>query len=136
MKGRPRILLIDDEPDFRYALQTYLISAGYEVTAVGSGQEGLDVLGRQTVELILLDMLMPGKGGIATYQEIRLNPTTASTPVILLTAIANQQHWEPMPNATDDHAFVMGKPYDHAVLLDRISQLLGKAASGGGTKGA
>ena len=125
MSQRTRILLIDDDNDFREAIRTRLAVQGFEVTAVGSGQEGLQAIAAQAFDLILLDMLMPGKGGIATYQEIRLSPQGKEIPVILVTAIANQEHWEPMPNATDGRTFIMGKPYEYQILLTRIRQMLG-----------
>ncbi len=124
MAPRRRILVVDDATDYREALRIRLTHEGFDVTAVGSGREGLAVAARQPVDLILLDMLMPDKDGITTYQELKANPTTRQIPLILLTGLAVEGHWEPMPYESDGPAFVMGKPYDHAVLLERIAQLL------------
>ena len=127
MPRRPRLLLIDDEADFRETIRARLIADGFEVLTAASGPEGIEALSRQTADLILLDMLMPGQGGIATYQEIRAVPSLRQIPIILLTGVAPQGHWERMPFETDELAYIMGKPYELAVLLDRITHVLAEA---------
>ena len=124
MSERPRILVIDDNVDFLDIINTRLTKEGFDVVTVSSGQAGLDALANDHFQLILLDMLMPEKDGIATYQELRANPTTRQIPVILLTAAAVEGHWEPMPYETEGTVFILGKPYDNEVLLTRINQLL------------
>lgn len=121
------LLLIDDNQGFREALTLRLQTEGFEVTAVASGQEGLGRTALQAFDLILLDMLMPEKDGIATYQELRANPQTRHMPVILLTCAAVEGHWEPMPYDTDGPAFILGKPYDHRILVKRINEVLARA---------
>ncbi|PIQ83879.1 MAG: two-component system response regulator [Candidatus Omnitrophica bacterium CG11_big_fil_rev_8_21_14_0_20_63_9] len=120
----PHILLIDDNAQFREVVGLRLKKEGFEVTDVGSGQEGLAAAGAGSFDLILLDMLMPEKDGIATYQELKASPATRHIPVILLTAAAVEGHWEVLPYETDGPAFVMGKPYDSQMLLARIRQIL------------
>ena len=122
--SRNTILLIDDNADLRDSLSTMLRAEGFSVTAVGSGPEGLDATAREAFDLILLDMLMPDQDGISTYQDLRGNPVTRKTPVILFTGLAVEGHWEAMPQEGDGPCYVMGKPYDMSLLLARISQLL------------
>lgn len=124
MSKKPRILLVDDSDDFRETVSTRLNSEGFEVTGVASGREGLEIASKTNFDLILLDMVMPEKDGVTTYQELRANPNTKEVPIILLTGIAVEGHWEPMQYESDSRAFVMGKPYDHSALLGRIHQLL------------
>ena len=121
----PRLLLIDDNRDFQDVLSRRLTSQGFAVRTASSGRAGLAAALQEPFDLILLDMLMPEQDGIATYQELRAHPETRAIPVILLTAIAVENHWEPMPYETDGPAFVMGKPYDYMVLVERIRQVLG-----------
>ena len=122
---RRKILLIDDEHDLREALRIRLTASGFDVTAVDSGDAGLKEAGANRFDLILLDMLMPGKSGIVTLQELRAQPASRQIPVILLTAVTTQEHWEPMPHSTGGGpAFIMGKPYDRDILLNRIQQVL------------
>ncbi|MBI3996639.1 MAG: response regulator [Candidatus Omnitrophica bacterium] len=139
MTQRKRILVIDDNPSFREVVQVRLIKEGYEVTLAESGQAGLDAVKTQTFDLILLDMLMPEKDGITTYQELRANASTMHIPIILLTAAAVEGHWEAMPYETEGKIFILGKPYDNQVLVARIRQLLTEASGGieeGSTKSA
>ena len=122
--AKRRILLIDDSEDFCETVSTRLRSEGFDVTAVNSGQAGLDAVAAEPFDLILLDMLMPEKDGVTTYQELRANPQTAQVPVILLTGVAVEGHWEPMQYEEDRLAFVLGKPHDYRTLLARINQML------------
>lgn len=98
--------------------------------AVASGQEGLKTLVGQAFDLVLLDMLMPEQDGIETYQAMRAADATRKVPVILMTGMAVEGHWEPLPYETDGAAFVMGKPYDLSLLVARITQLLTQAGGG------
>ncbi len=81
-------MVIDDSVDFLKALEIRLQTEGFEVATASSGQEGLEAIARQPFDLVLLDMLMPEKDGVTIYQELRANPSTRSTPTILLTGIA------------------------------------------------
>ena len=65
------ILLIDDEPQIRRVLRATLVSQGANVIDLQSGEEALDLLRERTVDLILLDMNMPGMGGLETCRAIR-----------------------------------------------------------------
>ena len=127
--ARRRLLLIDDSEDFRETMSTRLRTEGFDVTAVGSGQEGLDLVAAgKAFDVILLDMLMPGKDGVTTYQELRATPQTQRVPIILLTGVAVEGHWEPMHYEEDVLAFVLGKPHDYRTLLARINQVLAQAS--------
>ena len=119
-----RILLIDDDANYREAIRIRLTAEGFHITSAGSGQEGLGACEQGAFDLILLDMLMPEQDGISTYQELKANPTTNQIPVILLTGLAVEGHWEPMPYEAEGQVFIMGKPYDHTALVSRIHQLL------------
>ncbi len=119
-----KILFIDDNSALRLSLSARLRSSGYDVTAVGSGQDGLNATKSQSFDLILLDMLMPQQDGITTYQAFRAVEATRNVPVILFTAMAVEGHWEQLQDDVGGLCFVMGKPYDLSLLLGRISQLL------------
>ena len=122
-----RILVIDDNSDFRGVLGTRLRNEGFRVELAASGDEGLKAVGKDTFDIILLDMLMPEQDGIETYQALRANAATKQTPVILLTGMAVEGHWEALPYESDGACFVMGKPYDLAVLVARVTELLSQA---------
>lgn len=129
-----RVLLIDDNQDFRDAVTTRLTAEGFEVRAARSGREGLATIAAQPCDLVLLDMLMPEQDGIATYQQLRANPATRQIPVILLTAVAVEGYWDVLPYETDGPAFLLGKPYDYHLLVARIHQVLQRDNELGGRK--
>ena len=77
------ILVIDDEPGIRDLLDTLLSGKGYDVVLADSGEKGLEVFRRARPDVVVLDLKMPGMGGLTVLQEIRrLNP---KQPVIILT---------------------------------------------------
>jgi CheY-like chemotaxis protein len=129
MSQPARILVVDDDLAFREAMRLRLGAEGYEVAIAASGQEGLEAIAARAFDLVLLDMLMPGKGGFTTLQEIRANPATQRVPVILITAATDPGEWKSLTDATGGPTYIMGKPLEHGRVLERIREVLG--ASGG-----
>ena len=126
MTSAPRILLIDDNADIRETIGARLNASGFAVTTAASGREGLEAAAASEFSLILLDMLMPQQDGVATYNALRADPKTQQIPVILLTAMAVETHWEALPDDAGAPCFVMGKPYDLGILLTRVRDVLGR----------
>ena len=84
-----KILVIDDEEGIRNLLDTLLERKGYDVVLADSGQKGLEVFRRARPDVVVLDLKMPGMGGLAVLQQIRhLNP---KQPVIILTGAGNPE---------------------------------------------
>ena len=81
-----RILLVDDEPSFRAPASLVLRQAGYSVDCAGSGEEALRLLQSVQPDLILLDLRMPGMGGLAFLRRLRGDERWAALPVIVLSA--------------------------------------------------
>lgn len=77
------ILLCDDEDDIRFALKIYLESEEYTFLEAHNGQEAVDLVHQQKIDLVLMDVMMPKKDGLAALLEIR---SFSNVPVILLTA--------------------------------------------------
>ena len=78
-----RILLVDDESAIRRALRPPLVELGFQVTEVVRGEEALQMLRAQTYDVVLLDISMPGIGGIETLRRIRV--ISPKLPIIMLT---------------------------------------------------
>jgi len=82
---RPMILLIDDDPAFHDRLRPILSGQGYRTRHAYSGEEGLALARQQAPLAILLDIIMPGKGGWQVLQEIKSDPDLSRIPVIVVT---------------------------------------------------
>lgn len=85
-KGRKKILAVDDSPTFLHELATRLRHEGYDVLQVSSGQAALEVLTRQPVDCILLDLVMPGLSGKEVCRRIKETPGWRDIPLIMVTA--------------------------------------------------
>ena len=115
------ILIIDDEEDIREVAQICLeLTAGWRTMGAGSGAEGSARAHSDRPDAILLDVMMPGKDGIAVLGDLRADPLTADIPVIMLTAKASAQRRPP-----SGAAGVIVKPFDPPKLADQIAEMLG-----------
>lgn len=81
-----RILVVDDEAVNRQVLRNHLSLAGYEVISVSNGFDALTILDRESFDLILLDIMMPGLSGFEVSKKIREKTTAIELPIIMLTA--------------------------------------------------
>jgi len=117
------ILAVDDEPQIRRVLRTTLASQGYTVLEAKSGEEALDLIRRERVDLILLDMNLPGMSGVEACREIR---ASSDTPIIMLTVRNNEEDKVKALDAGADDYVV--KPFGSEELMARIRASLRRAA--------
>jgi CheY-like chemotaxis protein len=82
----PRLLIADDDRDFRATLVDVLRGRGFDTLEAGDGEEALDVLHRQRVHLLLLDMHMPRLSGLETIHRLRERGLEVAVPWILISA--------------------------------------------------
>lgn len=117
------VLIVDDEPQIRRVLSTMLTSHGYPVIEARSGDEALDKIRHEKVELILLDFNLPGRSGIETCAEIR---RSGDVPIIMLT-VRNSEHdkVEALDAGADDYVV---KPFGAEELMARVRAALRRAA--------
>jgi len=116
---KPRILVVDDEPSVQESLIVTL-EDDYDITAVSSGEEALNLIPRSKYDLVLLDILMPGMNGIRTLEAIR--ETDDDLQVIMLTAVKDiQKADESMKLGAFDY---IPKPYKLDELRSSIAQAL------------
>ena len=124
-----KILIVDDDPDLVEAVSIILESKGYEVAAAYDGEEGLQKVKTERPDLIVLDVMMPGKDGYTVCKELKGDPASASIPVLLLTAVVSHipttRYTQQMglEMEADDY---MDKPVEPAELVKRIDTLLAK----------
>ena len=81
-----RILVVDDDENILNLEKTILEQRGFEVTGAVGGAEALEVLGKQTFDLVLLDVMMPEVDGFTVCRKIKEDPRLKDLPVIFLTA--------------------------------------------------
>jgi DNA-binding response OmpR family regulator len=116
IKGR--ILVVDDEEVTRLSLAEILRLEGYQVSTVGSGEDALELLNGDNIDLIVLDLLMPGLSGVEVMRAAR--QLAPETQIILLTAHGSlESAIEAMHNEVHDYIL---KPVDHEALLESISK--------------
>jgi two-component system KDP operon response regulator KdpE len=109
------VLLIDDEPQIRRVLRTSLSSQGANVLDVQNGEEALELLKHQTVDLVLLDLNMPGMGGLETCRAIRQG---WNMPIIIVSVReSDRDKVEALDAGADDF---VGKPFSFDELMARI----------------
>ena len=123
------ILVCDDEKDIVSALTIYLTTAGYQVFPAYDGTEALDLLRREDIHLVLLDIMMPKLDGIAALTRLR---EASNVPVILLTAKSEDtDKIQGLNLGADDY---ITKPFNPVEVLARVkSQLRRYLQLGGGT---
>jgi two-component system KDP operon response regulator KdpE len=120
-----RILVVDDDPQIRRVMRVTLASQGYEVDDARSGEEALEKLRRGGVDLVLLDMNMPGMGGVETCRLIRADSEIAIIMLTVRDAEADQV--EALDAGADDY---VTKPFRTQALLARIRAALRRAPAG------
>jgi two-component system response regulator GlrR len=121
---RAHILVVDDDADMLRLLSMRLTAAGYRVSAVGSAEAALNQLDIEQPQLVLSDVQLPGRDGLALFDLVRARHP--ALPVILLTAHGT------IPDAVEATArgvfTYLTKPFDGKALLDKIAQALSLSA--------
>ncbi len=119
------VLIVEDEEDIRELVSYHLLKEGYQVASVASGEEALAVAEKQTPDLILLDVMLPGVDGLTVCQRLRASPKTADVAITMLTAKSEEADIIRGLNlgATD----YITKQFSPKVLLARVRAVLRRA---------
>lgn len=124
MAAKKRILLIDDEPSLTRLLKLNLERTGaYEVKMENRGTEGLAAARDFQPDVIVLDVIMPDRGGVEVAREIQSEDALKHVPIVFLTAIVSNTHARSMGGYP-----VLPKPISMQDLLDCIERQLGRRA--------
>lgn len=122
MDSSPHILIIDDELSIRDPLTEYLVQKGYRVSAAGNAKDARRILESSAIELVILDIMMPGEDGLSLCRYVR---ETTDTPTILLTAMGEEtDRIIGLEIGADDY---ITKPFNPRELLARIKSILRRA---------
>ena len=118
-----KIMVVDDDPNIRFVLKRMLIKAEYEVILAKNGEECLELLSRDTPDLILLDVMMPGMDGWKVCSKIKENNKTKDITVSMLTVKKSpEDKIKSFENSLAD--WHMSKPLDSELLLSTVKWLL------------
>lgn len=119
------ILVIDDDPAQRRLIEGILGASGYRTASASDGDSGLAAARARTPDLIILDVLMPGRNGYQTCRALRADGATREVPILILTAKGEEadRFWAAQVGAS---AF-LGKPVEPAELLEAVAGLVGKS---------
>lgn len=120
-----RVLVVDDDPQIRRVMRVTLTGQGYEVDDARSGEEALEKLRREAPDLVLLDMNMPGMGGVETCRLIRADSEVAILMLTVRDSEADQV--QALDAGADDY---ITKPFRTQELLARIRAALRRAPAG------
>jgi Response regulator containing CheY-like receiver, AAA-type ATPase, and DNA-binding domains len=122
-----RALVCDDDLPIRKMIQDLLEERGFEVVEATNGQEALDAIMREPLDLVVLDFLMPKLDGLQVIRSVRLDPARRNLPIILLSAISKSQILDEDKSIKPD-AYV-NKPFHPKKLAKLIDRLLAERNS-------
>jgi two-component system, OmpR family, alkaline phosphatase synthesis response regulator PhoP len=116
-----KILIADDEPDILEIIQYNLQAEGFEVITAKNGDEAIELTKRNNPDLIILDMMMPGKTGIEVCRLLRMQPAFKNTLIIFLTALSDEStEIKGLESGADDY---LSKPISPKVLVSKVNAL-------------
>ena len=125
--AKPRILVVEDDPDLRRILKLQLNSQGYEVTEAENGAEGFRSIQAGIPECVILDLMMPVMDGFGFLKRVRSIMDTKDVPILILTASEDERNRvRGFQYQADAY---MRKPYDLEELAAEIDKLMAAAAA-------
>jgi len=118
----PRVLIADDSMAVRKVAERLLVQAGLEVALASSGEEALAWLAKEKADVIISDVIMPGRSGYDVCTFVRSQAGLADTPVLLISGIVNDEVTKQMELCRANG--VLKKPFQGSSLQDKVKELL------------
>ena len=119
---RQHILIVEDDEDIQQLVAYNLIKAGFSVACADNGNQALEKFGAEPPDLVLLDLMLPGLGGLEVCRMIRRDGAAAATPIVMLTAKGEENDIvQGLEAGADDY---ITKPFSPKVLVARIKAVL------------
>ncbi len=125
--GRKKLVVVEDDPETREVELFLLASEGYQVVGVPDGESAVETIRREAADLVILDLMLPGKDGLEVLAELAKDPATATTPVIVVSAYVNHAGARAVLLRAPQVKRVLDKPFDVTELLDAVAHELGSA---------
>lgn len=123
-----RVLLVEDEANILEAIGFILSRDGWEVHGHGNGATALEEIARQQPDVVVLDVMLPGRSGLDILRDLRSAPETERLPVLMLTA-KGQAKDRDMALALGANAYLT-KPFSNAEMLETLRHVAGGANLG------
>jgi two-component system, OmpR family, response regulator len=124
MERARHLLIVDDDPEIRDMLYDFMVKSGFRVSTAGDGREMAKVLAQWPVDLVILDLMLPGEDGTSLCRNLRAK---SATPVIMLTAMGGEvDRIVGLEVGADDYIM---KPFSPRELLARIRAILRRCGS-------
>jgi signal transduction histidine kinase/DNA-binding response OmpR family regulator len=120
LRSGATVLICDDDETLRHIVHSHLRLHGYNILEAGSGEQAIVIANGTPVDVILLDLYMPGISGWETLQRLRKNPATAQIPVVILSILSPSEQ----PRVAGNAAGWVQKPYNDNLLLNELSRVL------------
>jgi DNA-binding response OmpR family regulator len=117
-----RVLLVDDDPAILRLLEVTFGLDGFETVAAARGEDALAAAAADRPDAVVLDLMLPGLDGREVYRRLREDPSTASIPVVFLTARTLEDDVRSL------EALFVTKPFDPTELIETVRDLLGGSA--------
>ena len=122
------VLVVDDDEDNVRILSTILLGRGYEVRRARDGRSALESVQQQRPDLILLDVMMPGMDGMQVLDHLKLDPKSASIPVIMVTARVQDE--DVLAGYQSGADYYVTKPFSVQQILYAVGLVLGSREPG------
>ena len=122
-----RILVVEDEEDIQELIAYNLRKESYQVTTVGDGEKALKIAEATLPDLLVLDLMLPGLGGLEVCKRLKRNPEAERIPIIMLTARGDVvDRVSGLEIGADDY---IGKPFEPRELVARIQSILRRVST-------
>ncbi len=123
------VLTIEDQPDIRRLIRMTLEFKGFEVLEASTGEAGLASAQSSRPDLVLLDVLMPGIGGLSAAERLRGDPALRHIPIVMLSALGSASDID--AGLETGASAYLTKPFSPVALLDLVARLIAETPAGG-----
>ena len=116
-----KILIVEDSRPIADAIKIILESEGFETIHTNRGNNVLDIAKKEKIDLIILDLMMPGTNGVTVFKNLKKDPETKNIPVIILSAKADAIEKEEKIKSCDKF---IPKPFENKTIIAEVKKLL------------
>lgn len=121
MRMGKHVVLVEDELNIAEAIRFLLSNEGWRVETIANGATAVDIIRKAAPDLVMLDVMLPGKSGFEILHDLREDPTCAELPVLMLTARGQTRDREMAEKAGVSR--FMTKPFSNAEMLEAVREL-------------